>query len=182
MPIAVALLGAGAWLIYAAVTGQPIGASIAAAFTGQAKPAPVPLSTDVPSGTAGAAGTGGNTPTVSSTSAGPPALVSIGQGSHRLRADAAAGFQAWQRRYGAPIPISDSYRDWAVQAAQHAKDPGRFVAPENSAHPQGLAVDVDMARVNQPRLIDAAKATGWCQSAVNKSRPEPWHFSYGVCQ
>ena len=49
-----------------------------------------------------------------------------------------------------------------------------------SAHVTGNAVDVDMGQVEVVRLVAAAEATGWCQSAINNG--EPWHFSYGECK
>lgn len=107
-------------------------------------------------------------------------LVEIGQGGHKLRGDAAAGFAAWQAAYGAMIPITDSYRSWDLQARRHAEEPGRFVAPEHSAHVAGNAVDVNMGLIDEARLLEAARATGWCQSAVKKR--EPWHFSFSECR
>jgi hypothetical protein len=112
-------------------------------------------------------------------SPGPVELVDIGAG-HQLTATAAQGFDAWERAYGAEIPITDSYRSWELQARRHAEEPYRFVSPEDSAHVSGNAVDVNMYQVNTARLIAAARATGWCQSAVAKR--EPWHFSFGECR
>ena len=106
-------------------------------------------------------------------------LVLIG-GGHRLRPDAAAAFTAWQREYGGEIPITDSYRSWALQERRHNEEPGRFVPAAKSAHVTGNAVDVDMGQVEVVRLVAAAEATGWCQSAINNG--EPWHFSYGECK
>lgn len=110
---------------------------------------------------------------------GPVELVDIGAG-HQLTATAAQGFDAWERAYGAEIPITDSYRSWELQARRHEEEPYRFVSPEDSAHVSGNAVDVNMYRVDQARLLAAARQTGWCQSAVTKR--EPWHFSFGECR
>lgn len=107
-------------------------------------------------------------------------LVSIGQGGHKLSRSAAAGFAAWQDAYGSTIPITDSFRSWDHQAKRHAEEPGRFVAPEDSAHVTGEAVDVNLYEVDVPRLLAAAQATGWCQSALNNN--EPWHFSFNGCK
>ena len=112
-------------------------------------------------------------------SPGPVELVDIGAG-HQLTATAAQGFDAWERAYGAEIPITDSYRSWELQARRHEEEPYRFVSPEDSAHVSGNAVDVNMYRVDQARLLAAARQTGWCQSAVTKR--EPWHFSFGECR
>lgn len=112
-------------------------------------------------------------------SPGPVELVDIGAG-HSLTPSAASGFEAWERAYGAAIPITDSYRSWELQARRHEEEPYRFVSPEDSAHVSGNAVDVNMYRVDQARLLAAARQTGWCQSAVTKR--EPWHFSFGECR
>ena len=107
-------------------------------------------------------------------------LVLLGQGGHKLRPDAAVAFKAWEREYGGEIPITDSYRSWALQEQRHNEEPGRFVPPGASAHVTGNAVDVNLYEVDEARLVAAARAAGWCQSAVNNG--EPWHFSYGECK
>jgi hypothetical protein len=115
-----------------------------------------------------------------------PALVAIaGHGTHRLAPEAAAGFAKWEAAYGQSIPITDSYRSYAQQAAAYASDPVRFAPPDKSWHPKGKAVDVNLPALNirtgteasYQRLVSTAQATGWC-----KSNPrEAWHFSFGGC-
>lgn len=119
-------------------------------------------------------------------------LVSIGQGSHRLRGDAAAAFAVWQGQYGAPITLTDSYRSYATQAAGYAKDPKRFAPPDKSEHVKGTAVDVNLAAVGASppvggkggnaawqKLYATAVATGWKnpRGPYNGDHAEPWHFS-----
>jgi hypothetical protein len=108
-----------------------------------------------------------------------PALVPIGQG-HELTAEAAAGYRAWEARYGQPIPLTGSYRSHAEQADCHRRKPTLCLDPAKSTswHMRGLAVDVHTGYLT-PALVAAAEATGWCQSALSKG--EPWHFSYGGC-
>jgi hypothetical protein len=118
-------------------------------------------------------------------------LVPIGQGSHRLADTAAAGFQRWQELYGAPIIITDSYRDWAQQLAAWESDPERFAHPSKSQHTRGRAVDVNLSAMNadpnnQPatfaRLRSTAAAADWRQArwGPGTRNDEPWHFSHGV--
>lgn len=118
-----------------------------------------------------------------------PPLVPIGQGSHRLHPEAAQAFAAWERAFGQPIIVTDSYRSWSVQNAQHQKDPNRFADPDGSAHPDGLAVDVDLPKTTkgqstagQPyydRLAAAGRAVGWVSYSRGQAGKSTWHFSYG---
>lgn len=222
--IGVALIGAGVGLTYAAVTGQsPIGELRAALTTGTLNGRPAERkgfgSTIIEQtralfdrATAGAGS--GSTSSSSGTGSGsanaggadwpadPANLVSIGQGSHRLAAPAAVAFAAWQKIYGRTIPVSDSYRSYAVQEAAHNRDPNRFASPDGSAHVEGRAVDVDLGRLGlnpggtpaewlkspgYAALYNAAKAAGWCNYQVNRGSTngrtaEPWHFAFGVCK
>lgn len=118
-------------------------------------------------------------------------LVPIGQGSHRLTGAAAAAFKRWEAAYGRTIPVTDSYRSYAQQAAGHRADPDRFAAPTSSAHVTGQAVDVNLRALgilqgrrgesSYDRLYNAAVATGWCSYTKGLSG-DTWHFSYGVCK
>lgn len=133
----------------------------------------------------------------------PSNLVKIGQGNHRLIPSAAASFMRVQAKAGIPIPITDSYRSTASQAASYRSNPYRFAKPGGSAHGEGRAVDVDLKRCgvgNQSpdptkwdqdpvwkRLNEAFMDEGWCnyqyrnQSTKGKTS-EPWHWSYKVCK
>jgi len=176
---------AGAGLLVSAVLGVHPLSVVRDAFTGSGVRR-FGRSTVEPSG-------GPHPPTFGPDPGGPtPGLVPIGQGSHRLAPAAAAAFREAERLYGRPIPVTDSYRSYSAQAAAHARDPARFVAPDRSAHVTGNAVDVNLGQLGEDgdaagshsgRLVAAMLAAGWCQSAWNKrSLPEPWHFSYGGCR
>ena len=113
-----------------------------------------------------------------------------GHAGHQLVPEAVAAFGAWERAFGQAIPITDSYRDYATQAAGHSADPNRFVDPTRSAHVKGKAVDVNLAALGIKSTADAlfrtlkstAEANGWCFSAIDKKpTPEPWHASWGGC-
>lgn len=194
----------GAWVLYSAVVGRRPLDELRAALTGA--PSPGPSATLGGSLTASAAARGsaaGTTeipviPAALRSSAPPADLVQIGQGGHRLRRDAASAFAMWQTVFGQPIPVTDSWRDPAIQAAQHEKDPGRFAPADKSAHPKGLAVDVNLQAIpgmkapsrgrddgndTWRRLYTSAVATGWCnpRGGPRGDGREPWHFSYGGC-
>lgn len=186
----------GAWVLYSAVVGRNPLAELRAALTGSASPGPTRASfggslTDTPS--AAGAGTSGGLPSAVTAD-----LVPIGQGNHKLRKDAAAGFARWEAVFGSKIPVTDSWRDPAVQAAGHAADPGRFASADKSAHPKGLAVDVNLSAIpgmkapsagrddgndTWRRLYASAVASGWCnpRGGPRGDGREPWHYSFGGC-
>ena len=129
-----------------------------------------------------------------------PALVSIGQGSHRLAPAAAAAFSTWQGIFGAPITLTDSYRSTQQQADSYARavangQPDRFAQPGRSWHERGTAVDVNLQaigasptgnaaqRATFQRLYSASVAAGWCnpRGPGRGDGAEPWHFSFGGC-
>ena len=133
----------------------------------------------------------------------PSNLVSIGQGSHKLAAPAAASFSRVEQAFGRQITITGGYRSVAIQRANYEKDPSRFAAPGDSAHGEGRAVDVNLGAVgvgnqaSDPKLWDrdatwkrlntAFMAEGWCnfqyKNGTTKGRTsEPWHWSYQVCK
>lgn len=137
----------------------------------------------------------------SSYPADPTNLVPIGQGGHKLIPDAAESFKRVQTRVGRTIPITDSFRSVAVQAAAYESDPSRFAKPGGSAHGEGRAVDVNLGAygvgnispdprkwVQNPKwkaLNDAFEAEGWAnyqyRAGTAKGRTsEPWHWSWGV--
>lgn len=129
----------------------------------------------------------------------PSNLTSIGQGGHRLVGPAAASFKRVEKAFGRQIPITDSYRTAASQAANYDSDPSRF--GKSSAHVEGRAVDVNLASAgvgNQSpdprkwdedatwkRLNKAFMAEGWYNyqywgKSTKGKTPEPWHWSYQV--
>jgi len=100
-------------------------------------------------------------------------LVSVG-GSNMLQQGAARSLKG-------VLPYSailgGSYRTYAQQAADYAKDPSRFAPPGKSLHEYGLAIDVNSGFLSQhPDVRKELLARGWYQERPD----EPWHFSYGV--
>ncbi len=192
-------LGVGGGLIYAAFTGQsPLNELRKALETGKLDGPPeggrsIATVAPTPIGEPGATYNIGTVPkpdpAAGSTATGPLNLVPIGQGSHRLAAPAAAAFAAWERAYGAKIIVTDSYRSQQQQAAGNAADPGRFASASGSAHPMGLAVDVNLpittggqsrkGQARYDRLAAAGASTGW-RSYTGGVSGDTWHFSYGV--
>lgn len=119
-------------------------------------------------------------------------LCRTGSGPHRLRCDAAAAYTAmsaaYEKAFGTPLCITDSYRSLDAQVDAHERKPGITAAPGTSNHGWGLAVDLcggvnvfgteqsSWMQVNAARfgwvLPDWAQRTG--------SNPEPWHWEYAT--
>jgi septal ring factor EnvC (AmiA/AmiB activator) len=113
-----------------------------------------------------------------------------GTRGHRLRADAAAGFnamsQAYAERFGSPICITDSYRSYESQVI--LKQIKGFLAarPGTSQHGWGLAVDLcgginSYSTAQHAWMRNNAPNFGfdlppWARQ--NGSKPEPWHWEY----
>ncbi len=111
---------------------------------------------------------------------------------HRLRADAAFGFdqlsEAYALEFGAPICITDSYRSYEGQVTVYANKPDLAAIPGTSNHGWGTATDLcggiqsfgtpqhGWMRANAP-LYGFFLPT-WAQEGG--SRPEPWHWEYGT--
>jgi hypothetical protein len=107
-----------------------------------------------------------------------------------LRADAAASFNALSRAYaetfGAPICVTDSYRNYASQVAVRAAKPTLAAVPGTSNHGWGVAVDLcDGVQVfGSPQhewLAQHAMAYGWFHPSwaqAGGSKPEPWHWEF----
>ena len=73
--------------------------------------------------------------------------------------------------------LGGSYRTYAQQAADYARDPHRFAPPGKSLHEYGLAIDVNTGYLSShPDVRRQLLANGWYQERPD----EPWHFSYGV--
>ncbi|MFI6423643.1 D-alanyl-D-alanine carboxypeptidase family protein [Promicromonospora sp. NPDC050880] len=109
---------------------------------------------------------------------------------HLLRCDAAERLMAlsdeFEREFGYPIPITDSYRSFAAQIAVAAAKPHLAAVPGTSNHGWGLAVDLGRPisggaspeyvwlRVHGPRY-------GWDNPSWARpdgTKPEPWHFEF----
>ncbi len=201
---AVIVAAAGVGLLYAAVTNQnPLTELRSALSTGSTSGATPIRVAPVGAQSSYAGEAARNDPSQTSTSTGAPAtLQTIGQGSHRLAAPAAQAFARFQQAFGAAIPITDSYRDYATAARNYAADPARFANPANSRHVRGMAIDVNLQALGArptggnpstwnrdpvyARLLAAARSTGWCNYQVHNGSTgskiaEPWHFSFGDC-
>jgi hypothetical protein len=114
-----------------------------------------------------------------------------GAPGHRLRADAAAGFNrmshAFAAQFGAPICVSDSYRSYSEQRQVYAEKPGLAARPGTSNHGWGLAADLcggiqtDGTSTNA-WLRQNAGRFGWFHPSwadPGSSGPyEPWHWEY----
>ena len=112
-------------------------------------------------------------------------------GGHRLRADAAFGFsrmsEAYALKFGRPICVTDSYRDYAGQVAVYAAKPNLAAKPGTSNHGWGTATDLCggiqtfgtpqhlWMRANAP--LYGFFHPSWAQQGG--SRPEAWHWEFG---
>lgn len=107
-----------------------------------------------------------------------------------LRCDAAEHLEAlnaaFEREFGRPIPITDSYRSYAEQVAVAHSKPHLAAVPGTSNHGWGLAVDlgapISGGRSAEYRWLRAhAPEHGWDNPAWARpggSKPEPWHFEF----
>ena len=204
-PLGVVAAGAGVALIWSAVTGDnPLSELRKALTTGKVDGgAPTPITPEQLTRAIYTTPDSSGTPTTT----GPPSQVSpaqrvsIGHGSHTLNPSAASAFRQAEQNYGRPIPITDSSRDYATQAANRKNNPDRFGPADGNAHVEGRAVDVNLPALGlnpqgEPsnwandagyaKLLAAMTAAGWCNYQVRngtaKGRTrEPWHFAHGRC-
>lgn len=113
-----------------------------------------------------------------------------------LRADAAASFnamsRAYEKQFGHPICITDSYRSYAAQVDAHKRKPDITATPGTSNHGWGKAVDLCAGTVAHPVGLDYSSPTyGWLQlhapqygwyhpswAEPTGYRPEPWHWEF----
>ncbi|MDX6287585.1 MAG: peptidoglycan DL-endopeptidase CwlO [Frankiales bacterium] len=114
-----------------------------------------------------------------------------GAPGHRLRADAANGFNKMSRTYaahfGSPICVTDSYRSYAEQVRLKEAKPDLAATPGTSNHGWGLATDLcggiqtDGTATNT-WLRQNAGRFGWFHPSWGDpggSGPyEPWHWEY----
>lgn len=120
----------------------------------------------------------------------PAALCGIGLGSHALRCDAAAAFQALSAAFGATfgrqLCVTDSYRTFDAQLRLYALKPALAAVPGTSNHGWGLAVDLcggaeSFGTAEYAWLARSAPAFGWANPAwarPDRGRPEPWHWEF----
>ena len=107
-----------------------------------------------------------------------------------LRCDAQAAFErlskAFEARFGAPISVTDAYRDYATQVILKRRKGRMAATPGTSNHGWALAVDLDSGinsfgtaqhqwmRANAPKF--GWIHPGWARQTG--SLPEPWHWEF----
>ena len=109
---------------------------------------------------------------------------------HRLRTDAARSFDvmsaARRAATGAPLCVTDSYRNYAGQVDVFRRKPSLAATPGRSQHGWGLAVDlcggVQTFGTEASAWMQAyAGRFGWFHPSWAEpggSRPEAWHWEY----
>jgi hypothetical protein len=97
----------------------------------------------------------------------------------RLQKAARDSFLAAEKKLGFPIMVTGTLRECAQQFELWKSDPGRFAAPQSTAHTRGLAIDVSQAQslYRRTRIKWALRNRGWHQSRPDD---EPWHYSFGI--
>lgn len=111
---------------------------------------------------------------------------------HKLRCDAAAGFNRMTAAYAAThggqhLCVTDSYRSYSEQQRLYRDKPSLAAVPGTSNHGWALAVDLcggaqragsstdDWLHANAGRF--GWQHPGWAEPGG--SRPEPWHWEFG---
>jgi hypothetical protein len=109
---------------------------------------------------------------------------------HMLRCDAAERLTAlsaeFEQEFGYPIPLTDSYRPYAMQVAVKDTKPHLAAIPGTSNHGWGLAIDLDdpIAGGDSPEYVWLrlhAPDYGWDNPSwarLGGAKPEPWHFEF----
>ncbi|MFD6142418.1 M15 family metallopeptidase [Promicromonospora sp. NPDC060271] len=109
---------------------------------------------------------------------------------HMLRCDAAERLTAlsekFERRFGYPIPITDSYRTYVEQISLAGSKPHLAAVPGTSNHGWGLAVDLSDpisggASPEYTWLRIHGPDYGWDNPSWARpggAKPEPWHFEF----
>lgn len=97
----------------------------------------------------------------------------------RIQKPAARSLEDAERRLGFAVRVTGAHRTCEQQEAYYASDPNRYAPPDKTAHPRGLAIDVDtrLGVLRRARLKRALRARGWHQARPDD---EPWHWSYGI--
>ena len=107
-----------------------------------------------------------------------------------LRADAAAAFndmsKAYAQKFGAPICVTDSYRNYDEQVAVAAAKPDLAARPGSSNHGWGVANDLcngveAFGSITHEWMVDNSMLYGWflpSWAQQNGSRPEAWHWEF----
>ncbi|MEU4386991.1 M15 family metallopeptidase [Promicromonospora sp. NPDC023805] len=109
---------------------------------------------------------------------------------HMLRCDAAERLTAlskkFERKFGYPIPITDSYRTYVEQISLAGSKPHLAAVPGTSNHGWGLAVDLSDpisggASPEYTWLRIHGPDYGWDNPSwarLGGTKPEPWHFEF----
>nr|WP_269330268.1 M15 family metallopeptidase [Kineosporia babensis] len=109
---------------------------------------------------------------------------------HHLRADAAFAFDqlsaAYAERFGTPICVTDSYREYRTQVRLYATKPNLAARPGTSNHGWGTATDLcggiqNFGTPEHEWLFANAPGFGWFHPAwaqPDGSRPEAWHWEF----
>jgi zinc D-Ala-D-Ala carboxypeptidase len=115
-------------------------------------------------------------------------LCPLQQKGHQLRADAAIAFvslnEAYKRRFGKNMCVTDAYRSLSEQQSVYYRRPGFAAVPGRSNHGLGLAVDlcggVERFRSAEFNWLEKnGKRYGWIHPDWAYSSPfEPWHWEY----
>ncbi|MFF5213349.1 D-alanyl-D-alanine carboxypeptidase family protein [Streptosporangium sp. NPDC000396] len=115
-------------------------------------------------------------------------LCPLQQRGNELRGDAALAFislsEAYKKRFGRPMCVTDSYRSLAEQQSVYYRRPGFAAVPGRSNHGLGLAVDlcggVERFRSAEFNWLEAnGKQFGWFHPKWAYVSPfEPWHWEY----
>lgn len=111
--------------------------------------------------------------------------------THRLRCDAAAAYRAlaaaYQRKFGSPLCLTDSYRSYDAQVTLYGQKPTLAAVPGTSNHGWALAVDLcgGVERFGTPQhawMQQNGPRFGWVHpqwARQGGSREEPWHWEFG---
>ncbi|PUB29670.1 D-alanyl-D-alanine carboxypeptidase-like protein [Promicromonospora sp. AC04] len=109
---------------------------------------------------------------------------------HLLRCDAAERLTAlsaeFEKEFGYPIPLTDSYRSYAMQVAVKGTKPHLAAIPGTSNHGWGLAIDLGdpIAGGSSPEYVWLrlhGPDYGWDNPSwaqLGGAKPEPWHFEF----
>lgn len=118
-------------------------------------------------------------------------LCEVDAGPLHLRSDAAAAFwrlaEAYEKRFGSELCVTDGYRSLMAQERLYAAKPGLAARPGTSNHGWGIAVDLcggveSFGTEQHVWLAEAAREFDWSNPEWAKatgSKPEPWHWEYG---
>ncbi|PPK98830.1 D-alanyl-D-alanine carboxypeptidase-like protein [Kineococcus xinjiangensis] len=110
------------------------------------------------------------------------ALSTIGHGSHRMWAPAAANYQRMREaaaREGVTLKVTDSYRSYEQQVDLARRkglysQGGLAAKPGTSEHGWGLSLDLDLDGRAQAWMRTHAKEYGFTENVPR----EPWHWTF----